>query len=218
MRQCLNAPLVRFSASSSSSTPPGTATVVLDGANIARRGDRRKDICNLQAAIAYFQRQQCVDKCVVFLPKYFLRDLPADAKRKLLRLEAQGHAVLTPSHTACDVFMLDFALRHDAFVVTNGKFERHVNKKVSLNSLFVPPFLTGILIFCVFCAEKVQRQEVYKQLATRPLYPIRVWPRCQVLAGHARHGARRHVRATTATAKNTKAPRQPRVREARMLI
>ena len=104
---------------------------MLDGANVARFGDGKKKVANLLAAIAYFQQKQQHSnnhtKCVAFVPQNWV---DSDAEEQQQQLVAQTSIVLTASDSEDDLFMIDYAVRHDGFVVTNDLFRDHVKNEV----------------------------------------------------------------------------------------
>lgn len=118
------------------------STVVLDGANVACQKDGTPSAAKLAAAVAYFARFSPPLTCVAFAPAFWLHSKRAEdvallqgADRALLAaLVAEDRVVLTPPQAHDDFYVIDYAVKHDGFVVTNDMFRDHVANKASGSS------------------------------------------------------------------------------------
>ena len=125
--------------------------IVVDGANVACQKDGHVHVPKLAAAIQYFRSlQRTVGghpiKCVAFAPNFWLHAKPSSSSSDgcrnsssaigaqdsaLLKEMVQSDAViLTPSHAHDDLYVIDYAVKYDGFIVTNDMFRDHVSNKV----------------------------------------------------------------------------------------
>ncbi|RHY09206.1 hypothetical protein DYB30_007060 [Aphanomyces astaci] len=119
--------------------------VVLDAANVATvvRGAVR--IQRLQHAIDHFESLGI--RCIAFAPGYWVKSktlTPRSRSQQSAEMELDQKAemaavqelvllekvVLTPPQAHDDLFIIDYAIKHDGFVVTNDMFRDHVANKV----------------------------------------------------------------------------------------
>ncbi|KAG9412512.1 hypothetical protein AC1031_015425 [Aphanomyces cochlioides] len=104
------------------------ATVVVDGPNVATVSPGNLRVERLEAAIDYFDR--CQVRCIAFAPRYWIDGnqhfQDETSKMKLRRLIDQEKLVLTPPQAHDDFYVIDYATKHDGFVVTNDMFRDHV--------------------------------------------------------------------------------------------
>uniref|UniRef100_M4BAX1 RNase NYN domain-containing protein n=1 Tax=Hyaloperonospora arabidopsidis (strain Emoy2) TaxID=559515 RepID=M4BAX1_HYAAE len=128
--------------------------VVIDGANVACQKDGNIYIPKLAAAIQFFQSLQRTAgdypiKCVAFAPNFWLNAKPPSSSSGgcrddssaigtdglvLLKELVQNDAViLTPSHAHDDLYVIDYAVKYDGFIVTNDMFRDHVSNKRSFH-------------------------------------------------------------------------------------
>ncbi|RHY91534.1 hypothetical protein DYB37_006147 [Aphanomyces astaci] len=118
--------------------------VVLDAANVATvvRGAVR--IQRLQHAIDHFESLGI--RCIAFAPGYWVKSktlTPRSRSQQSAEMELDQKAemaavqelvllekvVLTPPQAHDDLFIIDYAMKHDGFVVTNDMFRDHVANK-----------------------------------------------------------------------------------------
>ncbi|CEG47481.1 Uncharacterized conserved protein [Plasmopara halstedii] len=126
----------------------GECVVVLDGANVACQKDGKVQISKLAAAIEYFRSLKisadCYSvKCLAFAPNFWLnvkptsnRSTPSESEaiedndRALLcNLVQKDYVILTPSQAHDDFYVIDYAVKHNGFIVTNDLFRDHVANK-----------------------------------------------------------------------------------------
>ncbi|KAF0692416.1 Aste57867_16510 [Aphanomyces stellatus] len=111
------------------------ATVVLDAANVATVTAGNLRVERLEAALDYFGR--CNVRCIAFAPRYWVDGthlFPDDAsKAKLTALVDQDKLVLTPPQAHDDFYVIDYATKHDGFVVSNDMFRDHVMNQRRFN-------------------------------------------------------------------------------------
>ncbi|RHY28729.1 hypothetical protein DYB32_005749 [Aphanomyces invadans] len=119
--------------------------VVLDAANVATvvRGAVR--IQRLQSAIDHFERVGV--RCIAFAPGYWTKskavtprgrqqqsaEMELDQKSEMAlvqQLVLAEKVVLTPPQAHDDLFIIDYAMKHDGFVLTNDMFRDHMANKV----------------------------------------------------------------------------------------
>ncbi|KDO26818.1 hypothetical protein SPRG_08108 [Saprolegnia parasitica CBS 223.65] len=121
--------------------------VVLDAANIATlvRGTVRID--RLQSALDHFDALGV--RVIAFAPGYWLRsktstprtrqcspEMENDQRAEMALVQALVEAekiVLTPPQAHDDFFMIDYAMKHNGYVVTNDMFRDHVAKKMQFH-------------------------------------------------------------------------------------
>ncbi|EQC28684.1 hypothetical protein SDRG_13559 [Saprolegnia diclina VS20] len=121
--------------------------VVLDAANIATlvRGTVRTD--RLQSALDHFDALGV--RVIAFAPGYWLRsktstprtrqcsaEMESDQRAEMALVQALVEAekiVLTPPQAHDDFFMIDYAMKHNGYVVTNDMFRDHVAKKMQFH-------------------------------------------------------------------------------------
>ncbi|CAK4716535.1 unnamed protein product [Aphanomyces euteiches] len=122
--------------------------VVLDAANIATivRGAVR--IQRLLSAFHHFEELGI--RCIAFAPGYWIKtkaatprtartlssaEMELDQKFEMSliqQLVLAEKVVLTPPQAHDDLFIIDYAMKHNGFVVTNDMFRDHVATKVML--------------------------------------------------------------------------------------
>ncbi|ETV71675.1 hypothetical protein H257_13113 [Aphanomyces astaci] len=122
--------------------------VVLDAANVATvvRGAVR--IQRLQHAIDHFESLGI--RCIAFAPGYWVKSktlTPRSRSQQSAEMELDQKAemaavqelvllekvVLTPPQAHDDLFIIDYAIKHDGFVVTNDMFRDHVANKMQFH-------------------------------------------------------------------------------------
>ncbi|EQC38538.1 hypothetical protein SDRG_04244 [Saprolegnia diclina VS20] len=107
------------------------ALVVLDAANVATITAGNLQIDRVRAALDYFARLQL--RCVAFAPRYWLdgtKYFQDEASLEKVRaLVAEAKLVLTPPQAHDDYYVIDYAIKHDGFVVTNDMFRDHCMQK-----------------------------------------------------------------------------------------
>ncbi|KDO27176.1 hypothetical protein SPRG_07424 [Saprolegnia parasitica CBS 223.65] len=107
------------------------ALVVLDAANVATITAGNLQIDRVRAALDYFARLQL--RCVAFAPRYWLDGTKyfqdEGSQEKVRALVAEGKLVLTPPQAHDDYYVIDYAIKHDGFVVTNDMFRDHCMQK-----------------------------------------------------------------------------------------
>ncbi|RHX99606.1 hypothetical protein DYB36_003273 [Aphanomyces astaci] len=110
------------------------ATVVLDAANVATVSSGILRVQRLEAALEYFQRLNV--RCIAFAPRYWVDGLQVfedDATKATLRaLVDTDKLVLTPPQAHDDYYVIDYATKHDGYVVSNDMFRDHVMHKVHI--------------------------------------------------------------------------------------
>ncbi|KAF0709628.1 Aste57867_5853 [Aphanomyces stellatus] len=130
----------------SSSVSSSSPVVVLDAANVSTlvRGTVR--VGRLQSAINHFEELGI--RCIAFAPAYWVKgktltprgggrmqqsaEMELDQKAEMLlvqQLVAAEKVVLTPPQAHDDLFIIDYAIKHNGFVVTNDMFRDHVANK-----------------------------------------------------------------------------------------
>ncbi|KAF0737799.1 hypothetical protein AaE_008914 [Aphanomyces astaci] len=111
------------------------ATVVLDAANVATVSSGILRVQRLEAALEYFQRLNV--RCIAFAPRYWVDGLQVfedDATKATLRaLVDTDKLVLTPPQAHDDYYVIDYATKHDGYVVSNDMFRDHVMHKRRFN-------------------------------------------------------------------------------------
>ncbi|CAH0516794.1 unnamed protein product [Peronospora belbahrii] len=126
--------------------------IVIDGANVACQKGGKAHIPNLVAAIQFFQSLKPAVgrfpiKCVAFIPNFWLNVKPVSDSVKsrengimetdewllLNNLVEKNYVVLTPSQAHDDFYVIDYAVKHDGFIVTNDMFRDHVSNKRSFH-------------------------------------------------------------------------------------
>ncbi|ETV81543.1 hypothetical protein, variant 1 [Aphanomyces astaci] len=111
------------------------ATVVLDAANVATVSSGILRVQRLEAALEYFQRLNV--RCIAFAPRYWVDGLQVfedDATKSTLRaLVDTDKLVLTPPQAHDDYYVIDYATKHDGYVVSNDMFRDHVMHKRRFN-------------------------------------------------------------------------------------
>ncbi|CAI5743110.1 unnamed protein product [Hyaloperonospora brassicae] len=132
----------------------GECVIVIDGANVACQKEGNVHVPKLAAAIQYFRSLQRTAgghpiKCVAFAPNFWLNAKPPSSSSDgcrdsssaigtqdsaLLKEMVQNDAViLTPSHAHDDLYVIDYAVKYDGFIVTNDMFRDHVSNKRSFH-------------------------------------------------------------------------------------
>ncbi|KAI9914986.1 hypothetical protein PsorP6_008605 [Peronosclerospora sorghi] len=122
--------------------------VVIDGANVACQKDGNPHIPSLAVAIQYFRSLEAVGgryhiKCVAFVPNYWLnvKPIPRSAGPQengametedwtlLNEMVQKGFVILTPSQAHDDLYVIDYAVKYNGFIVTNDMFRDHISSK-----------------------------------------------------------------------------------------
>ncbi len=115
----------------------GALKVVLDGANIGwGAGEDRFSSEGLQKALDFF-RDTGICAVTAFLPSAFLKKRPSGDQKgnalmeteewtKLHSLVQNERLTLVPAGMDDDVFILEYARRNEAFVVSNDFYQNHV--------------------------------------------------------------------------------------------
>ncbi|OQR99211.1 hypothetical protein ACHHYP_07224 [Achlya hypogyna] len=111
------------------------ALVVLDAANVATVSPGNLQAERLRAALECFARMDV--RAVAFAPRYWLdgnqlfRD---DAGKAIIQaLVNENKLVLTPPQAHDDFYVIDYATKHNGFVVTNDMFRDHIMNKRRFN-------------------------------------------------------------------------------------
>jgi hypothetical protein len=144
--------------------------VVFDAANISTLARSTVHIARLQSAMAYFETMGI--RCIAFAPGYWLKsrgwgtprshekETAHDPQQRCTVVESEmatikkvqemvdyQKLVLTPPQTHDDLFMIDYAIKHDGYIVTNDMFRDHILNKVSQACVSVECGLSSLLYF-----------------------------------------------------------------------
>lgn len=98
--------------------------IVIDGANVATIVRDSIDIRRIESCILYFERNH-FEHVVAFVPNFWYPQ-----HKQLKQLITDAKVSLTPSHAHDDYYILDYAMRHDGFIITNDQFRDHIKNKV----------------------------------------------------------------------------------------
>ncbi|OQR93572.1 dnaJ-like subfamily C member 25-like [Achlya hypogyna] len=122
--------------------------VVLDAANIATLTRGTVRVQRLVSALDHFEALGV--RVIAFAPGYWIRSkAPTPRTRPLSTVETemdqrtemalvqalvdQERVVLTPPQAHDDFFLIDYAMKHDGFIVSNDMFRDHVAKKMQFH-------------------------------------------------------------------------------------
>lgn len=122
--------------------------IVLDGANICTKHTKEVHVSRLHQTFQYFklQAEQVPSvrmQCLAFVPNYWLHKKPMTGESGNAAMETQdwdvlhtyldsGQLILTPSHAHDDEYLIDYAMKHRGYVVTNDRFQDHIEKRVGI--------------------------------------------------------------------------------------
>ncbi|OQS07212.1 hypothetical protein THRCLA_00778 [Thraustotheca clavata] len=110
------------------------AVVVLDAANVATISVGNLSVERLREAINVFVQQGL--RCIAFAPRYWMDGthlFDEASKEKLQTLIDDEKLVLTPPQAHDDYYVIDYAMKHNGYVVTNDMFRDHVMNKRRFN-------------------------------------------------------------------------------------
>nr|CCA25588.1 conserved hypothetical protein [Albugo laibachii Nc14] len=95
---------------------------------------KQLDALRTEATIDFFGQEFPSARCVAFAPNFWLHSTTNSASLsgndavRLQQLIDENTAVLTPSHAHDDYYVIDYAIKHDGFIVTNDLFRDHIAK------------------------------------------------------------------------------------------
>jgi len=111
--------------------------VVVDAANVATIVSGVMNMQRLKEAIDFFERLGA--RCIAFAPSYWVhakeesgygKPMETDDMTLLRSLILQEKVILTPPQAHDDLYVIDYAVKHDGFIVTNDMFRDHVLHQV----------------------------------------------------------------------------------------
>ncbi|ETW01542.1 hypothetical protein H310_06197 [Aphanomyces invadans] len=162
--------------------------VVLDAANVATvvRGAVR--IQRLQSAIDHFERVGV--RCIAFAPGYWTKskavtprgrqqqsaEMELDQKSEMAlvqQLVLAEKVVLTPPQAHDDLFIIDYAMKHDGFVLTNDMFRDHVANKMQFHGKeLTEAWVKSNCITFAFVGTEFLPSAQHMQALLRPKHPL----------------------------------------------
>lgn len=128
--------------------PQTLPPIVIDGPNVAVKHSGKKStlsVAGIRIAIEYYQRRG--HDVVAFVPEYYYtrKPLPSstcglslgdfmpvvDSMPAFESLVQRKLVVLTPPQDYDDVYCIEYARKHGAYIVTNDRYNDHINKMPS---------------------------------------------------------------------------------------
>lgn len=97
--------------------------IIIDGSNVAYKhsGNRKEfSVEGLLICIEYFQRRDGF-YVIAVIPKFRIRK-----DKKLLELELQGNVHAVPATSNDDLVMLELAVEHNGFVISNDQYRNFI--------------------------------------------------------------------------------------------
>ncbi len=105
--------------------PTNGLDFVIDGANIAceiRDKDRKAKLSNIQLLVNKVESLGA-QSCVILCDRSLRHDI--DHKDEYMEYVHNNEIIETPAGTQADVFILKYAKKHNAYVVSNDRFKDH---------------------------------------------------------------------------------------------
>ena len=114
--------------------------IVLDGPNVAKKHGKDQEFSTdgIKIAINYWNERG--HDCLAFVPEHYVRRKPgqtvtlkefmpkASNLTLMNELIDKGNVILTPPQDYDDIYVINYAMKHNGCIVTNDRFWDHIEK------------------------------------------------------------------------------------------